>query len=99
MTNIRYSLQPGQVGRKYDDDYDPMLPKPYPIHLSDALIDQFSADKLIGFQRGEFQSIVLHTYDFEESPQKAIGLVPVFSDGDKFYAFPSAIASVTVSGE
>lgn len=72
----------------------------YPIHLdADLFVTGWrgpveEGDKLIGFQRGSTQHIDLHTKDFVADPTSAVGLSPVFSDGDTFYAIDATIEAV-----
>lgn len=89
--DIRYSLQPATMDTRL----------PYPIHLDPELFvvgwrgPADEGDKLIGFQRGNTQRLVLHIKDFIEDPTKAKGLAPVFSNGDGFYSLDLVIASVS----
>ena len=83
------SLHLGQPGMGMT--YDPHLPKPYPIHVNeDGRTEQGpQTDKkhwhLIGFQPDvDTQRIVLTRQEFLTDIEKAVGLVPVFSDGEMF---------------
>ena len=90
--DIKYSLQTGPQGGYL----------PYPIYLDPELfvvgwrgpVDE--GDKLIGFQRGSKQSLVLHIKDFAADPTKAEGLTPVFSNGSGFYSIDFTADRVTV---
>lgn len=78
---IEFSLQPGQAGEGMH--YNVRKPLPDPIHVDQMLActwgDQ-GMGKLLGFQEGDVQTVVLHVEDFKEDPQKAVGLHPVFLD-------------------
>ena len=85
-------------------DYNVHMPLPYPIHLEEDLTASArsrsavsAGDKLIGFQRGDVQTLVLTTEEFEENPGRAVGLVPVFSDGE-FYSLTVPVTQITRYG-
>ena len=109
MTTI--SIQPANTpsGR-----YDVNIPLPYPYHLIvpgnvDRLValavdrqDFWRGDpaKLIGFQRGDAQEVVLWPGDFVANPESAVGLRPVFltAAGD-MYALAVPVDSVSTYEE
>lgn len=102
MSAGTYSLQPGQPGQGMD--YNVNMALPYPILLEEGLTAPpgsrgvvSAGDKLIGFQRGDAQTLVLTTEQFEENPGQALGLVPVFSDG-AFYALNVPVTKITRYG-
>jgi hypothetical protein len=80
--------QPGEV------DYNPRKPLPYPIFVGEDLLcenvpghplvrevtesGRRHLPKLVGFQRGEQQSVVLWADDFLANTDRAVGLRPVF---------------------
>lgn len=81
---------------------DPMA-RPYPWLLSeDGGVGQQSLHRgdpvqVIGFQRGDVQTIVVFWSDFVEDPQSVMGLVPVMaSEGGGLAAWRGEITSVQV---
>lgn len=80
------TIQPGQTSDATPDSFDPMLAMPYPYHiLPDDTVDRQdfwrgSPARLVGFQRGNVNRIVLDPATWRADPQKAVGLRAVFMD-------------------
>jgi hypothetical protein len=93
--------------------YDVNTPLPYPYHLIvPGEVDKFDPlavdrqdfwqgdpERLVGFQRGDVQEVVLWPGDFVADPESAVGLRPVFTttDGDMF-TITNPIDSVSTHG-
>lgn len=99
-----HTLQPAQTSDPAAP-YDPKLPLPYPFHIEDdgsvARQDFWRGDpaKLVGFQRGNVQRVVLTVEDWiAGDADAAVGLKPVFvdSDGD-LWNDDRPVQTVTVS--
>lgn len=107
------SIQPGQPGRGME--YDVHLRLPYPYHI-DAETGECTHGmgtnelmqapegkpwRLVGFQRGDEQAVVLVHAQFVANPAAAVGLVPVFYGGSaagespKFFALRVPVIDVT----
>lgn len=100
------TVQPGQPGMGMD--YDVRVPLPYPFHIDATTgdctrgrgtTDQDEATngrpwRLIGFQAGDVQELVLTLVDFASDPQAAYGLVPVFVDGKSPFALGVPVIDV-----
>lgn len=92
-------LQLGQEGEGMN--YNPNKRLPYPMRLDTDgwLKDNFSPGdpdwKLIGFQEGDEQTVVLLVDEFVADVQRAVGLVPVFSDGRGFFSLSDPVTNVT----
>ncbi len=101
------TIQPAQTDDI--DAYDPRLPLPYPFHINTETqlcergrgSAEYTGEKeswfLIGFQRRLAQTVVLMAREFFTDPERAVGLVPVWSDGDKFFTTSGPISSVMVN--
>lgn len=101
------SIQPAQTD-DFHAEYDPKVALPYPYHIADSgdverqELWQGSPSRLLGFQRGKVQRIVL---SFDEwmagDADAAVGLCPVFADAPKpsssMWADSRPITRVTVS--
>jgi len=101
------SIQPGQLDEGMG--YNVHKPLPYPFHIDAAsgackhgrgtseLGDAPEGKPwvLIGFQRGEEQSIVVTFAEFCEDPSAAIGLRPVFVGHGSFFALSVPVTDVT----
>lgn len=81
------TIQPGQKDR--GQEYDALLPLPYPFHIDTETGDVGRQEfwrgqprRLIGFQRGDVQYVVLTRQDWVLNPHSAVGLRPVFVDDD-----------------
>lgn len=87
------TIQPGQPGRGME--YDVHLPLPYPFHIDAKTLkctrgrgtQDLGEDptgvtpwRLLGFQRGDVQELVLTAREFVANPSLSVGLVPVFID-------------------
>lgn len=75
--------------------------QPYPIDVDETGLvgvaaGWLDAHRLIGFQEGDEQSVVLHWNEFVEDPTKAIGLIPVFAGGGTIFAYAIPVQVVTV---
>ena len=70
--------------------------KPFPLVIDGENNEQLQGDRLIGFQAGDVQTVVLHIEEFRTAPQLAVGLVPVLAraDGGGLYALPPEIETV-----
>ncbi|MBO9556730.1 hypothetical protein [Cellulomonas sp.] len=106
------TIQPGQPGMGLD--YDVREPLPYPFHVDVATGDctrgRGTAEagddptgttpwRLLGFQRGDVQELVLTLRDFAADPQSAVGLVPVFLNWrGGVFSLAVPITNVTVHG-
>lgn len=103
MTTI--SIQPGQPGM--EQQYDPMLPLPYPFHVDadTGMIERQDfwrgePAQLLGFQEGTVQRIVLYRHEWAKDPDSAIGLRPVFANDDgTMWSHVGQITSVAVSDD
>ena len=94
------SIQPGQPGEGME--YNVMKSLPYPYHVdTDTLQIRVGPQTrnelwtLVGFQTGSTQRMTLSAAQFLDSPEDAIGLVPVMSaKGSGFFNMTVPITSV-----
>ena len=87
-------------------DTDFSLPNPFKIDTetldcvgwrgTPASTGESAPWRLIGFQAGDANKLVLTARDFVADPDSAFGLVPVFSDGEAFFTVSEAIREVDV---
>ena len=78
-------------------------PQPWPIALSEDLdvesgLGPDDGARLVGFQEGDVQHVVLTAGEFRTDPAAAVGLVPVFSDGRGMFAQGPAVTSAVRRG-
>jgi len=70
--------------------------RPYPFLVDEHNDEGLEGNRLVGFQVGDVQTIVLHIEEWRKEPGRAVGLVPVFAAvGGKLYAQQPPIGSVT----
>lgn len=102
------TIQPGQPGNGLD--YDVHRSVPYPFHIDAGTgactrgrgtsdlgeAPEGSPWRLIGFQSGDIQELVLGFADFTQDPSRAVGLVPVFTDAEVgIFALREPVTDVT----
>lgn len=108
--SITISIQPGQPGE--DMTYNVRKPLPYPFHIDantgDCIRGRGTVDlgdardykrpwRLLGFQSGDVQTVVLTFDQFVARPQLAVGLRPVFVDHEDIFSLTEPIISAMVN--
>lgn len=103
------TLQPGQPGEGLG--YNVRKPLPYPLFVDrDGYTENVPGfalagragrredlPKLIGFQEGEVQTVVLFREDFLVDPSAAVGLCPVFAAEGSMFALTVPITEATAT--